>query len=135
MMEAKNTRYPWKADPYMPTIWGEDENMRICDMRGWGRLTGGGFGGLGLTDKEAEVIQIANRDLIVAAVNTCMQINPSNPVAVAEALPLLYRVCDYLAAMLDLAKSEGRQKCELDLNGTAAESIFTALAKARKGAE
>jgi len=40
-------------------------NMTICDIRGWGHLTG--VGGLGLSDEDARDVQHANTRLIVAA--------------------------------------------------------------------
>lgn len=42
----------------------------------------------------------ANAALIVAAVNACFAINPSNPQAVAEALPELVKACRESAACL-----------------------------------
>lgn len=42
------------------------ETMRICDMRGWGHLTGKG-GGLALSEEKAIAIQEANARLIAAA--------------------------------------------------------------------
>lgn len=39
----------------------------VCDIRGWGHLTGKGHGALGLTDAEAIAIQAANARLIAAA--------------------------------------------------------------------
>ena len=37
-------------------------NMTVCDIRGWGYLTG--IGGLRLSEAEAEAIQVANAELI-----------------------------------------------------------------------
>lgn len=60
-----HTPGPWKADlnPYAATIWAG--NMRICDLRGWGYLTG--VGGLHLPPEDAANIQDANARLISAA--------------------------------------------------------------------
>lgn len=42
----------------------------ICDIRGWGHLTGKGHGALGLSHDEGVAIQEANAALIVKAVNS-----------------------------------------------------------------
>lgn len=39
----------------------------MCDIRGWGYLTGNGHGALGLSLEEAVAIQTANARLIAAA--------------------------------------------------------------------
>ena len=44
---------------------------------------------------------VPNGDLIVAACNACMQVNPSNPVAAAEALPELLEACETMVAEHD----------------------------------
>jgi hypothetical protein len=54
--------------------------MNICDIRGWGYLTG--KGGLGLPEEEAKKIQEANAALIAAA--------PDGLAAAEEARAALY---------------------------------------------
>jgi hypothetical protein len=62
----KHTAGPWRIDDYDRTmIWATDAHMRICDIRGWGHLTGACS--LNLPDAEAEAIQEANARLIAAA--------------------------------------------------------------------
>ena len=41
--------------------------MKVCDIRGWGYLTGKGHGAIGLTEQDAIGIQNANARLIAAA--------------------------------------------------------------------
>jgi hypothetical protein len=47
-------------------VLAADGRMKVCDIRGWGYLTGKG-GGLALQNSEAEAIQLANARLIAAA--------------------------------------------------------------------
>jgi len=68
MNKTEATPRPWRADEeeYSQYIYGPSNEM-ICEMRGWGYLTG--TGGLNLSDKDAMEIQHANNQLIVKAVN------------------------------------------------------------------
>mgnify|MGYP000625085185 CR=1 FL=1 len=43
------------------------DQMKVCDIRGWGHLTGKGIGALGLSDDEAIAVQTANARLIADA--------------------------------------------------------------------
>ena len=55
----------WLADPHMGTVWGGPNGMadgRICDLRGWGHLTGGGA--LNLAPEKAAAVQDARKDFI-----------------------------------------------------------------------
>lgn len=67
----KNTRFtpgPWRTgDKFKAKVFAERPEglMTVCDIRGWGFLTG--VGGLHLPEKEAIAIQDANCHLIVAA--------------------------------------------------------------------
>ena len=68
------TPAPWITCPhYGIMVYKPEPNdntaieMRICDIRGWGRLTGKGRGGLGLSDDEAEAVQKANAEFIANA--------------------------------------------------------------------
>lgn len=63
-----NTPTPWKVGYRALSIFTEDDEMKICDIRGWGHLTGGGA--LNLPPDEAEAIQTANANLICKAVNS-----------------------------------------------------------------
>lgn len=53
-------------------VWGKSlkgGDNHVADIRGWGYLTGGGCGALGMSAEKAEVAQKAWGDLICAAVN------------------------------------------------------------------
>lgn len=63
---SEHTPGPWVADPNSGYVFAEDGQMMVCQIRGWGRLTGTG-GGRGLPDSEAFAIQTANNHLIAAA--------------------------------------------------------------------
>jgi len=67
--KTKHTPGPWTADtnPRMATVWAKTQkgDMRICDIRGWGHLTG--VGALNLPSDKAVEIQDANTNLIAAA--------------------------------------------------------------------
>lgn len=58
-----HTPGPWRAVGDAMKVYAD--NMCICDIRGWGHLTG--TGGLHLSDEDAVAIQRANTRLIVAA--------------------------------------------------------------------
>ena len=64
------------------------------------------------TAEEAE----ANAALIVAAVNACFAINPSNPLAVAEALPELVKACRGLTSQSkEVSEEEGKSINDWDI--------------------
>lgn len=63
MSETKFTPGPWNADT-IGYVWAP-EQMMVCEIRGWGHLTG--VGGLNLPHDEALQIQNANALLIAAA--------------------------------------------------------------------
>lgn len=61
---------PWKVGPYGNDVFAPNPNggeRKVCDVRGWGALTGKGDGGLGLPAEDAISIQRANATLIAAA--------------------------------------------------------------------
>lgn len=60
---SKFTKGPWKVGYESFTV--DAGSMRICDIRGWGHLTG--KGSLGLPFDQAKAIQEANARLIAAA--------------------------------------------------------------------
>lgn len=64
MRKGQHTPGPWE-DSSLPGVKIFAGNMTICDVRGWGYLTGAG--GLRLPDEEAIAIQCANARLIAAA--------------------------------------------------------------------
>jgi len=69
----------------------------------------------------------ANAALIVAAVNACFKVNPSNPLAVAEALPTLVD-----AARKALTTLDGLVPTDTPMDSLAVQDIFalrSALAK------
>lgn len=67
---AESTPGPWKVESFgSPRVLATDEKgaWPVCDIRGWGHLTGHGVGALGLDPKVAAAIQDANARLIAAA--------------------------------------------------------------------
>jgi hypothetical protein len=67
-----------------------------------------------------------NAALIVAAVNACFAINPSNPLAVAEALPELAEACRKAQAFLSELSGNGVAHVHI---GPAIGILGAALAK------
>lgn len=65
----KYTPAPWVVGRYAMSVEGKTSKgtIKICDIRGWGHLTGQGHGALGLDQDEAIKIQTANAQLIAAA--------------------------------------------------------------------
>lgn len=61
----KHTPGPWVGNG--DTVYAKDSGMRVCDIRGWGHLTGKGVGALGLPDDQAFAVQLANARFIAAA--------------------------------------------------------------------
>lgn len=65
-MSANKTSQKWEMNKYGLAVHQVgDEGYKICDIRGWGHLTGGGA--LNLPHDEAVAIQKANGALIAAA--------------------------------------------------------------------
>jgi hypothetical protein len=62
---AQHTAGPWTLDQQGMFVWGEDNQMAICEVRGWGFLTG--VGAKSLPPDKAEAVQRANGQLIAAA--------------------------------------------------------------------
>lgn len=65
-----HTPGPWKAEFFgSPRVIATDAKgpFPVCDVRGWGHLTGKGHGALGLSHEEGAAIQDANARLIAAA--------------------------------------------------------------------
>ena len=60
---------PWSFAPNKHQVAVFAGQMKICDIRGWGHLTGGGA--LNLPLEEAASIQDANARLIAAAPDLC----------------------------------------------------------------
>lgn len=68
---GRHTPGPWAVSQYTLAVYAKDHKgeITVCDIRGWGHLTGKGHGALGLNWGEATAIQIANAILIAAAPN------------------------------------------------------------------
>jgi hypothetical protein len=66
MSKSKHTPGPWTVGYHCYQVEAP-KGMSICDIRGWGYLTGKGHGALGLPHDEAKEIQDANARLIAAA--------------------------------------------------------------------
>lgn len=69
MNAAAHTPGPWNIDTHALGIWAPSEKggeTKIFDIRGWGYLTGHGYGALALPFDKAKDIQRAN-GLIAAA--------------------------------------------------------------------
>lgn len=62
-MKPKHTPGPWRVG--YAAFCVDAGPMKICDIRGWGHLTG--TGGLNLPPEKAKAIQVANANLISAA--------------------------------------------------------------------
>lgn len=60
-----HTKGPWTTDAMAQTVRAANDQMTVCDLRGWGYLTG--EGGLNLPEDHAIAIQEANARLIAAA--------------------------------------------------------------------
>jgi hypothetical protein len=63
--EMPATPGPWAVGYRTSDVTACDGRMKVCDIRGWGYLTG--KGALGLSDEEATAIQTANARLIASA--------------------------------------------------------------------
>ena len=67
--ELRHTNGPWKVGYRAMDVMATDAkgDFKVCDIRGWGHLTGKGHGALGLPEADAIEIQTANANLIAAA--------------------------------------------------------------------
>lgn len=63
VVQLSHTPGPWRVMPGQMIFSGD--SMRVCDIRGWGHLTGSGA--MNLPSDQAAVIQDANARLIAAA--------------------------------------------------------------------
>lgn len=81
--QAMHTPGPWAVGWRALEVTAADGQMKICDVRGWGYLTG--KGSLSLDYDRAVAIQTANASLIAAA--------PDMLEALEKALPWL-TICD-----------------------------------------
>ena len=97
-MNAKPTPGKWKKGARVP----ERHAIRILDRRGFLVAEARGAGGP-WTEVEG------NAALIVAAVNACFQVDPSNPLAVAEALP------EIVNALLRIANEPQPEAATVDI--------------------
>lgn len=68
---VKYTKGEWKVGYKALSVEAKNPygkgDFKVCDIRGWGHLTGCGAGALGLEHDEAEEIQKANAKLIAQA--------------------------------------------------------------------
>ena len=78
----------------------------------------------GLSETDAKV----NAELIIAAVNACQKVNPDNPLAVAEALPDMYKALRAFRPVF-LTRNDFHQVCFLK-EDELWEAVEQALAKA-----
>lgn len=65
-MKRYNPDSPWKVGYSAMSVQSED-GMKICDIRGWGYLTGSGAGACGLSEDDAKAIQVRHANLIAGA--------------------------------------------------------------------
>ncbi len=79
----------------------------ICDIRGWGHLTGKGHGALGLSEAEAIAIQDANARLIAAAPDMLEAIEQALDDMGAESHSVCEQAKQMLRAALVKATREG----------------------------
>lgn len=73
MSEMKHTPLPWRGDDLTGFIWcasAKGGNRPVLEIRGWGYLTGGGHGALGLSGAAAREEQEAVCAYVVKAVNS-----------------------------------------------------------------
>lgn len=66
-LKEKALEGKWSVDPMHIGVWLD--NSKMFDVRGWGKLTGKGVAGLGLSDEEAMDIQKANAELVAESLN------------------------------------------------------------------
>jgi len=67
-MSAKWPELPVEYDPMGTCIW-DANGSKVLDLRGWGRLTGQGCGGLKMPHDEAAEIQDAFGERLAALIN------------------------------------------------------------------
>lgn len=69
--ESKHLPGPWRVGYKSLHVFADNTKIggdaMVCEIRGWGYLTGNGHGALGLDPAEAAKIQDANARLIAAA--------------------------------------------------------------------
>lgn len=109
-----HTPGPWRVGYRAMDVVSDNVKIcgdaKICDIRGWGYLTGNGHGALGLPPEEAVRIQDANARLIAAAPEMLEALKAAMPyVARYESAHASNEALDVLG-MIDaaIAKAEGR---------------------------
>ena len=100
-LEIKHTPTPWAVDSYAMYIHADNQQMKICDIRGWGYLTGR----KNLSDEDAIAIQAANAKLIVDSVN--------NSTAQAERIKELENTAKSLLKGADYWEAKCKEQQEL----------------------
>jgi len=71
-MTQINAKPPFRYCDLTGSVYGKDAfggETKVCDIRGWGYLTGQGHCALGLDNTEARKIQEQTGELIAAALN------------------------------------------------------------------
>ena len=115
-MNAKPTPGPWRMDfgPRQYSLKGADCHNVV-------------FMALPSEDYGAGIAEIdANAEFILAAVNACFQINPENPIAVAEALPELV---ESLKRVLPENQSESIYRCTIRVPAEVITRVRATFAK------
>lgn len=102
-----HTPGPWRKGYGALHVFADNAKIggdaMVCEIRGWGYLTGNGHGALGLPWDEAAAIQDANADLISASPDLYEAAKLTLENAVADELDDWY-----LALKNAVAKAEGR---------------------------
>jgi hypothetical protein len=84
--DGKVTLGPWKQEG--SHIWSPPARANICSASDpYGENREVGYSPVSYRVSKGLEEAYANAELIVAAVNACFQVSPSNPRAVAEAIP------------------------------------------------
>jgi hypothetical protein len=95
---------PWSANGKGRDVYACGGQMKVCDIRGWGYLTG--KGALALPDDQAIAIQTANESLIAAAPELYAALEALLP-HVGTPVPLPDTAKLVRAAVAALAKARG----------------------------
>lgn len=128
MTAAKHMPGPWKVGLRGTAVLAQAPHAKVCDIRGWGYLTGNGEGALGLPEAEAVAIQLANARLIAAAPDLLIQLEG------------LLGLVNVMVAAFDVDTEQ--TKCRLRLDGEVVAEVpistvlgrsAAAIAKARRG--
>lgn len=127
----------WKTEePYLEVTSHTSKGaIKICDIRGWGHLTGKGYGALGLSYDEAEAIQRSHAELIASAPLLKDQLTAANAkIAELEAQNAMMREAleKNRIEVFHLCKQADRKhRCPLELSeGSAVRVAYEATQQA-----